>query len=104
MQLTNRRAVLSLSLALAANAGLWGQSLTGQISGSIRDPSGSAVLGADLTLKNMDTSLARQAKSDETVDCGKCRGGENAGRPDSAAQVKELAGMLRAGWRAALPL
>lgn len=43
---------------------LFGQGLTGQISGVVQDPSGSAVPGATLTLVNVNTSQMRETKSD----------------------------------------
>ena len=40
-----------------------GQGLTGQISGTVQDPSGSAIAGADLVLTNLGTTQARQGKT-----------------------------------------
>lgn len=44
----------------------WGQGLTGQISGSVRDPSGSAVSGAAVELVNEGTRQMRAMPTDET--------------------------------------
>jgi Carboxypeptidase regulatory-like domain len=54
--------VLSTSLTLFS----WGQGLTGQISGSVRDPSGSAVSGAAVELINEGTRQIRAMPTDET--------------------------------------
>lgn len=46
-----------LALALSA-APLWGQTNSGSIQGTVSDPSGAAVAGANVTVRNLDTSLA----------------------------------------------
>jgi len=45
---------------------LAGQGLTGQISGTVLDPSGSAAVGATVELTNAETSQGRNEKTDET--------------------------------------
>jgi hypothetical protein len=54
-------------LALLAGT-LLGQGLTGSVSGSVSDPSGSAIAGADITLVNVATSQTRQTKADASGD------------------------------------
>jgi hypothetical protein len=56
-------------LVAAAAANLtFGQGLTGSISGTVTDPSGSAVPAAEITLTNVATSQTRQTKSDTSGD------------------------------------
>lgn len=60
---------VNLFLIVAAAANLaFGQGLTGSINGTVFDPSGSAVPGADITLTNVATSQTRQTKSDANGD------------------------------------
>src|SRR5688572_707551 len=59
------RAILLCSLAVCA---VFGQGLTGSISGNVSDPSGSAIPGASLTLTNIGTSQTRQGKTDDQGD------------------------------------
>src|SRR5258708_4611699 len=56
-----------LITAVAANLA-FGQGLTGSISGTVTDPSGSAVAAAEIALTNVATSQTRQAKSDTSGD------------------------------------
>ncbi len=56
-----------LSLLLVA-APLAAQSITGNIVGSVRDPSALPVPGASVTLKQMSTGAAREMKTDSTGD------------------------------------
>ncbi len=55
--------VMSLILVLAT-AVARAQSVTGTITGTVKDPSGSAVIGATVTLTQVATGLERQASSD----------------------------------------
>jgi hypothetical protein len=62
---SNRRVLLaSLALMFGAAAGLYGQGLTGQIAGTVQDPSGSAIPAADVTITNINTALVRPGKTD----------------------------------------
>ncbi len=61
------RTVLSTAVAMFAATGiLSAQGLTGQISGSVTDPSGDAVAGAGVEMVNTGTSQARQVTTDES--------------------------------------
>ncbi len=51
---------------LATLPSLYGQGLTGSISGTVADPSGSPIAGAEITLTNAGTGQARNAQSDAT--------------------------------------
>ena len=60
-----RRVALSLILlAVVMTASLRGQGLTGQISGSVQDSTGSAVVGAEVVLTNQGTGATRQLVTD----------------------------------------
>jgi len=58
--------LVSYVLLLAAATTLYGQGLTGQISGSVRDQSGSVVVNASVELVNDGTGQQRSAVTDET--------------------------------------
>ncbi|MBI5282894.1 MAG: carboxypeptidase regulatory-like domain-containing protein, partial [Candidatus Solibacter usitatus] len=58
---------LMMVAALTA-ACVYGQGLTGSITGSITDQSGAAIPGAELTLVNVQTSQTRQARTDSNGD------------------------------------
>src|SRR5689334_3073398 len=60
----NHWSVIALLFAKA----LLGQGLTGSISGTVVDPSGSAVAGADVVLTNVQTSQTRQLKAQQNGD------------------------------------
>jgi hypothetical protein len=55
-----RVAVLAAAFAL----NMWSQMVTGTITGSVTDPSGAAVAGADVKITGQQTGLVRAAKSD----------------------------------------
>src|SRR6476660_7384487 len=45
---------------------LGGQTTTGSIVGTVSDPSGAVISGANITVNNMDTGIAVKAASDST--------------------------------------
>lgn len=47
---------------------LYAQGLTGSITGTVADPSGSAIAGAEITLTNVATSQTRETKTDSNGD------------------------------------
>jgi hypothetical protein len=47
-------------------ARLGGQTTTGSIVGTVSDPSGAVISGANITVNNMDTGIAVKATSDST--------------------------------------
>jgi hypothetical protein len=51
---------------LAMSTSVFGQGLTGQISGMVADPSGNAISGAEVTLLNVGTSQTRNVPTDVT--------------------------------------
>src|SRR6476659_109204 len=53
-------------LAAVMTGSLMAQGLTGQISGTVNDSTGSAVVGADVVLLNQGTGQTRQMASDKT--------------------------------------
>ena len=61
--------VFGLSL-LAGNA--WGQ-VSGSITGQVKDPSGAAIAGANITARNTDTGLTRSVESNESGNFLLCR-------------------------------
>jgi hypothetical protein len=50
--------VLALFAVLGVNA-LWGQAVNGTISGTVTDPSGAAIAGATVEVKNTATQVIR---------------------------------------------
>lgn len=48
-------------LALFSTSGAYGQTVQGQIGGTVTDPGGSVVPGADVAVKNLDTGLERKS-------------------------------------------
>src|SRR5688572_25675338 len=58
--------VYAAALFAAMTPLLWSQGLTGQISGSVRDPSGSVVAGATVDLTNEGTGQVRSMSTDES--------------------------------------
>src|SRR6185369_2914356 len=55
---------ISFALFTAGSGVLFGQGLTGQISGIVTDPSGAAVVSADVQIMNKETGQTRATKSD----------------------------------------
>jgi len=51
-------------LALIPPASLWGQTATGQITGTVKDPSGAVMPGVKVTVSNEATGFSRTATSD----------------------------------------
>ena len=62
------RTLTVLALLLVPTTSVFAQGLTGQISGSIQDSTGSRVPGATVTLTNTDTGLVRETMSDNNGD------------------------------------
>jgi len=61
--------LLKLSVITAlAGALAYGQGLTGQIAGTVTDPSGSAVAGANVQLRNINTNAVRETVTEATGD------------------------------------
>src|SRR5213594_1339803 len=60
------RAHLTIMLATWLTSFVFGQGLTGQVSGIVQDPSGGALPGATLTLTNVATSQTREVISDSS--------------------------------------
>src|ERR1051326_5999609 len=60
------KSICTLLLLFICTGMLWGQSAanTGEIVGQILDPSGAAVAGADVTIRNKDTSVTRNTTTD----------------------------------------
>ena len=65
----NRTALLGAIAALAllplASPNAWGQSATGQITGTVNDPSGAVISGVNITLNSQATGLTRTTKTNE---------------------------------------
>jgi hypothetical protein len=60
------RGATYLALAFAAASPLLGQGLTGQISGSVADPTGNVIAGAEIALLNAGTAQSRSTRTDPT--------------------------------------
>ncbi|HXG35159.1 MAG TPA: carboxypeptidase regulatory-like domain-containing protein [Bryobacteraceae bacterium] len=56
----------ALWVILASSTCVFGQGLTGQISGTVVDPTGNVIVGAEVTLINTTTSQTRETRTDET--------------------------------------
>ena len=54
-------------LILAASGVAWSQSVQGVITGTITDPTGAVVPGANITATNLDTSVQRTATTNGEV-------------------------------------
>lgn len=57
-----------LVLLVALSGSAFSQGLTGQISGNVQDPSGSAVAGAQVQLRNVNTGAVREVTTDAAGD------------------------------------
>jgi hypothetical protein len=66
MSLSQARTARLLSLFAAATISAYAQGLTGQISGTVADPTGNFIPGAPITLINTNTNQAREATTDAT--------------------------------------
>ena len=54
-----RRLLILAAVLGALTASLWGQTNTGEAAGTVRDPQGAAVPGANVTITSVDTGLVR---------------------------------------------
>jgi hypothetical protein len=62
-----RRNFVSASIVfMLLAAATWGQDATGRVIGNVTDPSGSPILGAQVTVTNMGTKIAQAASTDES--------------------------------------
>ena len=61
-----RSLAIALLVCLSLASGAWAQSaaINGQVEGTVTDPSGAAVAGAEVTLRNAETGLVRTQKTD----------------------------------------
>ena len=57
---------LALTLLFPITGTVYGQTATGSISGTVSDPSGSAVPGSRVTLTNVGTNESRSAKASDS--------------------------------------
>ena len=62
--MTLRVWALLLILMVLASAGI-AQNISGVINGTVKDPAGAVVAGADVTLRNQATGVAQTTKSNE---------------------------------------
>jgi hypothetical protein len=63
------RKLVSLFLLLAAVSGVaFAQGLTGQISGNVQDATGSAIVGAQVQLRNINTNAVREVTTGSSGD------------------------------------
>lgn len=61
------RALSLVALILVCSCGLvFGQGTNGSLTGQVTDPTGAVIVGANVTLTNVDTNYAQAAKSDST--------------------------------------
>ncbi|MBM3813452.1 MAG: TonB-dependent receptor [Acidimicrobiia bacterium] len=67
MRIQSRLLITAMCLVLFCHA-MWGQGLTGQITGSIADPSGNLIAGARIALLNTGTGQSRESNSDTMGD------------------------------------
>lgn len=66
--MTTKLLCAAASLLLIQIPAVYGQGLTGQISGNVTDSSGSPVANAEVTLVNLNNSRSRQARPDSNGD------------------------------------
>src|SRR6202158_2254841 len=59
-----RRFSVILLFALIASVRIYGQNITGSVLGQVADPSGSAIPGAAVTVRNLDTGSTAQTTTD----------------------------------------
>jgi hypothetical protein len=62
------RFAIALGAVLLAGAPIYGQGLTGSITGTVVDQTGSAIAGAEVTLTSTTTNLTRQTTTDSSGD------------------------------------
>ena len=65
-QLCGPALVLLVVMLLAGRVGLWAQTATGAIDGTITDPSGAAIVGAQVTVTNQGTNIQSTGRSNES--------------------------------------
>src|SRR5262245_41596773 len=62
MRMMSRICVLAIGvLAVMCAPALWGQAITGTISGTVSDATGASVPGATVTVRNLETNTSRNA-------------------------------------------
>ena len=66
--LLHRRGIVYLTAVLLCSAQILYAEVTGSISGTVVDPTGAAVANANVTLRNANTGLQRQVKTNASGD------------------------------------
>jgi outer membrane receptor protein involved in Fe transport len=64
--MAKRILVFAVGVSLLAALPLFGQTFRGSIIGTVTDPSGAVVVGAKVTVRNVDTGLERTTETDDT--------------------------------------
>jgi len=64
--LTFRSTIIAIFIAILMTSSLMAQGLTGQISGTVNDSTGSSVVGAEVVLVNQGNGQTRQVATDQT--------------------------------------